>query len=502
MSTQNISVDLYQSQILLESELHLKINPDIKRRTFVVFGQPAVCYALDGMVSTEFLQRYILEPCLKHAASTFPAPLADALMQLIPINEIIKVQMIDEAAANIMIGKAVLLCHGMPCALCMDIRMFVRRGIGQPLTESVINGPHQGFNESIRDNLTLLRRILPTAALISEMKSIGTRIPTSLAIVYLQPWCDMQHVDTIKQRLDGIKADHILSIGALEQLIEDHPYSLLPQCCLTERPDRAASFLLEGQVLLILDGSPQVLCMPVSLFHLLHTPDDTSMRFQASSFIRVVRYLGALCTLLLPALFVALVTFHPQVLPVTLLTSILESQASIPLPIAVEALLLLLMFNLIIEAGIRIPGIVGATLGTVSGLILGQTAVEAHLVHPLLIVVIAVASLGSFVVPDYSLSVALRIGQLLYIAAAAVFGIYGMVLLSTVLVIRTCSLQSLRSPYLAPLSPGRMHNPDVLLRAPLWHQRCSTWLANARFRMRINGRARAWEVKQHDKPRP
>lgn len=155
---------------------------------------------------------------------------------------------------------------------------------------------------------------------------------------------------------------------------------------------------------------------------------------------------------------------------------------------------MLLMFNLIIEACVRVPGVVGATIGTVSGLILGQTAVEAHLVHPLLIVVVAVASLGSFVVPDYSLSVSLRIGQLLFLAAGRLFGVYGMLLLLTVGAVRLCALRSLGSPYMAPSAPGRPHNPDGLTRGPIWRQRWRTWLADPARRLRVRGPMRGWEA--------
>ena len=271
------------------------------------------------------------------------------------------------------------------------------------------------------------------------------------------------------------------------------PYALLPQCILTERPDRAASMLLEGQIVLLLDGASQALVLPASIWHLIHTPDDTSARFQYGTFMRLIRLLGLLCALLLPGLFVAFVTFHPEALPVTLLTSILESQASVPFSIPVETLVMLIMFNLIGEAATRVPSVVGGTLGTVSGLILGQAAVEAHLVHPLLLIVVAVASLGSYAVPDYSLGIALRIGQLAMVLAGSIFGVYGMVLFLAMGTVRLCSLTSLGSPFAAPLSPGRAHNPDGITRAPLWMQRWRTWLSSPGERTRSCGPMRRWD---------
>lgn len=471
----------------LEKLLHLSINPDIKKRTLRVYGADGVVYILDGMVSTDFLQRDVLGRFLPHAEERAQGTLEQALMALLPIEDVVKATDAEEAAQQIMTGKAVLLAEGMGCALCIDIRMFVRRGVSTPLTESVVIGPHQGFNESIRDNLTLLRRMLPTPDLIGEMTEVGDKIPTSLCILYLDGVVEEECLKSVKNRLNSLNTDHVLSIGALEQLLEDTPYSLLPQCCLTERPDRAASFLLEGQIVLVLDGSPQVLAVPISFLHLLHAPDDTSMRWQTGSFLRVIRYIGILCTLFLPGLFVAIVTFHPEALPVTLLTAILESQAEVPLSIQAEMFLMLVMFNLIGEASTRVPGAVGSTLGTVSGLILGQAAVDARLIHPLLIIVVAVSSLGGYAVPDYALSLAIRIGQFIFLAAGCVFGLYGMVLVTAAAVIRLCSLRSFGSPYAAPIAPLREHNPDLWLRWPIWHQRLRTWLANPRNRTRVHG---------------
>ena len=478
---------LREAMAQLEARVHLPVNPDVKRRRLRVLGREAAVYALDGLVSMEHLQRFVLTPCLSHAHAEVTGPLPEALLALLPVEDAQLVREVDGAALQLMTGSAVLLCEGLRGALCVDLRAFVRRSVSAPLTESVVGGPHQAFNECLRDNVTLLRRILPTPDLVTEMTSVGSAIPTALSIVYLRGIVEEDSLRTIKKRLKSVHADHVLSVGALSQLLEDAPHALLPQACLTERPDRAASFLLEGQVVLVLDGSPQALAMPISFLHLLHTPDDTSMRWQTGSFLRLLRCVGALCTLLLPGLFAATVIFHPEVLPVTLLTSILESQAEVPLSIPVQAFLMLLLFNLIGEASTRVPGVVGTTLGTVSGLILGQAAVEARLIHPLLIIVVAVSSLGSYAIPDYGLSLAVRLGQLGFLAVGCVFGLYGLVLAGAVATVRLCALRSLGSPYAAPLSPLREHNPDIFLRWPLRLQTLRTWLANPRARRRDGG---------------
>jgi len=488
-----ISADINENRSRMDAALHRDINPDMHVRHFCVFGKEASLYYAEGLCSIDFLQHYVLTPLTALRDLSAPANLVDGIRQAVYNADVQSAATVEEAVTQTMTGRVVVFVDGMDSAQGFDVRLFVRRGISPPLTEQVVLGPHEGFNESLRDCITLIRRILPTPDLIGEMRTIGDRYPSGLCVMYLHGVADESTLSRVKARLDGIRTDHVLSIGALQQLLEDRPYALLPQCILTERPDRAASMLLEGQIVLLFDGASQVLVLPASIWHMLHTPDDTSARFQYGTFMRLIRLLGMFCALLLPGLFVAFVTFHPEALPVALLTSILESQASVPFSIPVETLVMLIMFNLIGEAATRVPAIVGGTLGTVSGLILGQAAVEAHLVHPLLLIVVAVASLGSYAVPDYSLGIALRIGQLAMVLAGSVFGVYGMVLFLAAGSVRLCSLTSLGSPFAAPYAPGRAHNPDGIIRAPLWMQRWHTWLSAPIHRRKTDGPMRRWD---------
>lgn len=488
-----ISPSLSDTRRLMDAALHRDINPDMHVRHFCVFGKEASLYFAEGLCSAEQLQHYVLAPMLALRQTPVPDDIGLELARTVQGASVETADTVEEAVRQTLKGNAVVCVDGMNSAQAFDVRFFVRRGISPPETEQVVLGPHEGFNESLRDCITLIRRMLPTPDLIGEMRSIGDRYSGSLCLMYLTGVADEASLSRVRARLEGIRVDHVLSIGALQQLIEDRPYALLPQCILTERPDRAVSMLLEGQIVLLMDGSSQALVLPASIWHLIHTPDDTSARFQYGTFMRLIRLLGLLCALLLPGLFVAFVTFHPEALPVTLLTSILESQASVPFSIPVEALVMLVMFNLIGEAATRVPAIVGGTLGTVSGLILGTAAVDAHLVHPLLLIVVAVASLGSYAVPDYSLGIALRIGQLLMVLAGSIFGVYGMVLFLAAGTVRLCSLTSLGSPFAAPYAPERAHNPDGVVRGPLMFQRWRTWLSAPHDRQRAKGSMRRWD---------
>ena len=245
--------------------------------------------------------------------------------------------------------------------------------------------------------------------------------------------------------------------------------------------------------MVLIDGSPRCLCMPVTLWHLFHAPDDTYMRWQYGSFMRFIRFFGASVALLLPALFVSIVIFHPISLPMSLLTNIIQSRSVVSISLLSEALLMLTVFDLINEAGTRIPGLLGSSFGLVSTLILGTAAVDAGLVSPLLLIVVALSGLGSYALPDYSLSFAFRMGQMALLIAGGLLGVPGICLLSVFLLLRVAGMKSLGRPYLAPRSPLRMHNPDLLLRAPVFRQRLRTWFSRPGQRLRARGPMRRFE---------
>ncbi|MFR5796508.1 MAG: spore germination protein, partial [Christensenellales bacterium] len=262
-----------------------------------------------------------------------------------------------------------------------------------------------------------------------------------------------------------------------EQIIEDHPMALIPQCVSTERPDRAASFLAEGQIVVLTDGSPLALGAPSTLWHQLHTPDDASMRWQYGTFLRIVRFIGMLIHLFLPGAYIAVLRFHTELISPILLASVYETSSRVPAPIFLEALLMTLAFDLVSEAGLRAPGAMGNALGIVSGLILGQSAVGADIVSPLLLIVVAASGLGGFCIPNYALSVGMKIIQLLFLTAGALGGLYLMALLGLALLCAACAMRSVGSPLTAPLTPKRPGNPDLLIRFPLWRQKARAFFA-------------------------
>ncbi|MBR6569491.1 MAG: spore germination protein [Clostridia bacterium] len=475
----------------LDAELHVGENTDIIKREFLSMGLSCVLYYVDGLTGTAWAADYILRPLMHcrephHGAEALHA----ATHQLIATPEVKTEQKPSAAVDAMMHGLCMVLLDGVSQAILIDSRFYVKRSVSTPQTETVVIGPHEAFTEPLRDNLTLLHRIMPTQKLICRMMDVGREVVTKVSLCYLQDICPQETVDEVTRRLEGCTLDDVLGSGTLSQLLEDDPFAPLPQILSTERPDRVASFLLEGQAVLLMDGSPRALAMPVSLWHLFHAPDDSYMRWQYGTFMRIIRMIGAVLALLLPALFVSIVTFHPIALPMSLLTNIIQSRSVISISLFTEALLMLTVFDLINEAGTRIPGLLGSSFGLVSALILGTAAVDAGIVSPLLLIVVALSGLGSYALPDYSLSFAFRMGQMFLLIAGGLLGLPGVCLVLVWLIMRVAGMQSFGRPYLAPTTPRRVRNPDMVVRAPIYRQRLRAYLSRPSQMLRARGRMR------------
>ena len=491
---------------IFRSRLFAPDNADVLIRRFRSGAFESAVIAIDGMVSSQTINENILKPCMdlpRGAGADIP-PEERAGWLMLGAVSVLPVRMkdnIDEILSDVLGGQCALLCDGCTTACVMDVRGFEKRTIGKPETEHVVLGPHESFTESIRTNITLLRRIVQRAELTTEFISAGGEMKTRCALLYLRGTADENMLERIRCRLMDCQSSFPLTIGDVEQIIESHPLSLIPQCVRTERPDRAASFIAEGQIVILTDGSAEVLGAPATIYHQLHTPDDASMRWQYGTFLRIIRLIGILIHLFLPGFYLAVLRFHPELLSAMLLTSVYETSSRVPLPVFLEALLMTLAFDLITEAGLRAPGALGSALGIVSGLILGQSAVSADIVSPLLLIVVAASGLGGFCVPSYSLSVGLKIVQLMIMTAGALGGLYGIALLSLSLLCLLCAMTSIGSPLAAPVAPSRHRNPDILLRLPLRLQKAAAFFSLKqgtqtkqdvhRARLRSSFRARA-----------
>ena len=498
---QNIVIaDDYRQNLHAVSRVcHTQDSEDVVLKEFTVWGRPAFLLFVDGLVDRDSVQRFLLEPLLRFPEPKAGASVSDSLSASLPLASIAQTSSMKTLVNRVFSGDAALFISGMTGALIADMKGFVKRGLSEPHSETVVIGPHEGFTESLRDNTVLIRRMMRTPALISREISVGSKIPCRIVILYLNGAAKQENVDEVMRRLMQCNVDYISSIGMLEQLLEDDPYALLPQIASTERPDRAVGFLNEGQIVIAMENAPSVLALPISFLHLIHTPDDTALRWQYGTFLRLLRILGFILALVLPALFLSLTVFHPEGLSLSLLTSVVESQERVPLSLFSSTLIMLVIFSLINEACSRVPGVMGASLSIVGGLILGQAVVEADLFSPLVLIVVALSGLGGYAAPSHPLTIALRILQLLLTLSAGFGGYPGLIITLFALSLQAFGQTSLGHPFFSPLFPKRPRNPDAALRLPIFFQRLRGAFANPFQMERVRGAMRAWD---HRKEQP
>jgi len=397
-----------------------------------------------------------------------PATPAQVAGRLVPWAKVEAQDGWSRLARHINAGDTVLFGAGWPQALVVSTDQVPHRPVGTPEREQVIRGPQEAFGEDLDTNLALLRNLLRTEKLVARRLVLGDLSTTPVAMVYLAGVSNPRLVEEIWRRLNGIRIDFLMDSGILEQLIEDNPYSPHPQLTATERPDRVAALLAEGRVAVFCGGSPQALVAPTTLYELLHTGEDMYLRWPYGNFLRLVRNLAFYISFLLPGIYLAVALFHQEMVPMELLLALTGARARVPFPSLVEVLIMEISFELIREAGERAPGVLGNTIGIVGALILGQAAVQAGIVSPILIIIVAITALANFAIPNYSTAFAVRILRFAYILLGAFLGFPGLALGLAVHMAAVAHLKSFGVPYLAPVAPQAVTGVDVFLRGPVW----------------------------------
>ncbi len=431
---------------------------DVAVRRFKVAGKvPAALVRLDGLVDSktveEILQSLMLDSRLVGEPERGAAIEEVAMERLLTVTEVRQASDINAMFTALSIGDAVLLFDGVAQALLCDAKGFQTRSIVEPDAEKVLRGPREGFIESLRTNTSLIRRRIRIPHLWIESLTIGELTRTEVAFAYIKGLAREKLVREVRERLKRIKTDSILGSGYLEGFIMDDPLSLFPLVARTERPDRAAAALLEGRVVILVDGSPHVLIVPVELSMELQSPDDYYENSLAGTFIRVLRYLSLLLSLLLPGSYVAIINFHQELLPTGLLLRITATREGVPFPVVVEVLLLDTLFEILREAGVRLPAAIGPAISIVGALILGDAAIRAGLVSPAVVIVIALTAIASFTAPAFSLGISIRILRFVFTIAGGGLGLFGVQFVLLVTVVFLCSLRSFGVPYLTPIAP-------------------------------------------------
>jgi Bacillus/Clostridium GerA spore germination protein len=375
---------------------------------------------------------------------------------------------VNPSVSSLLSGAVLIHLEGYSSVLAVNIRSGDSRSLSKPENESIVIGPQLGFNESLATNISLIRRYLVNPNLCNKSITLGKQTKTAISLLYIEGVASEQMVQTVKERISTITIDGVLDSSLLMQLIEDNGLSIFPQFILTERPDRACSWLLNGKVVILVDGSSLVIGCPQSFVEFFQSMEDQNVKWQVASFFRILRFIAMLLSVFFTAIYVASLTFHYEIIPQPLLIPLSESRSRVPFPPIIEALLLEFIIELLREAGARLPTKVGQTMGIVGGIVIGTAAVQAGFTSNILIIIVALGALASFTTPSFMMGNVIRILRFPIIILAGFWGFYGTMFAFCFLLIHLLRQTSLGSPFLAPFYPIRIRDwADSIFRLPL-----------------------------------
>ncbi|GAB6179067.1 spore germination protein [Desulfotomaculum defluvii] len=453
-------------------------NVDFVKRNFTLGLEqslPGVLIYMDGLINPSSLDNDILRPLLEpHPKGLTGSAMLKLLDNggLISRAEMYTANNFDTVTSQILIGDVALFIEGYPKALILSCKGYKLRAIPEPVVENSVRGPRDAFIENISVNISLLRKRLVTPNLVVENTKLGKISQTNVAVVYIKGIVSEDLVEEVNKRLSDIEIDIILESGYIEQLIQDHPYSPFPQMLVTERPDKVVGCLAEGRIAILTDNTPFALIVPGQFMSLLQASEDYYYQFYFPTLLRWLRYAAFLVALVLPSLYVAITNYHQEMIPTTLLISIAAARQGVPFPAFIEAILMEVAFEVLREAGIRLPAPVGQAVSIAGALIIGQAAVQANIVSPLMVIVVAFTGIATFSVPQYNLGISVRILRFPLMLSAAFLGLFGVMVGLLAILLHLCSLRSFGVPYLSPLAPFNLQAlKDTLILAPHWSRR-------------------------------
>ncbi|HHY74399.1 MAG TPA: spore germination protein [Bacillus bacterium] len=455
-------------------------NTDLAQKDFVFHAQTdikMVCFYIDGLTNTQEIEGVLNSFFFKAPeliVNSNVGPIKQDIAKKITENLIthpsaIIIKTVKEVINEILMGNTIFFIECCKEAIMISSKGWDTRSVEEPATEQVVRGPRDGFTENVRSNTALVRRRIRDPLFRIESMKIGTKSKTDINIAYLKGTVKEDILQEVKSRLKKIKIDAVLESGYIEELIEDAPLSPFPTVQSTERPDKVAAALLEGRIAIFVDNTPFVLIVPSYFWQFLQASDDYYSRFYTGTFYRVIRYIAFVLSLTLPSIYVMLVSFHQEMIPTPLALTIASGREIVPYPVLLEAIIMEIAFELMREAGLRMPKPVGQAVSIVGSLIIGQAAVQAGLVSPFMVIVVALTGIASFAIPNYSASFSIRVIRFPLLIASGTMGLLGFAATFFILAIHAISIRSFGEPYLAPATPFKPSDQkDAIFRFPWW----------------------------------
>ena len=431
---------------------------------------PTVCW-IDGVVSGGDIADKVIRPLTQSARAEGVHTEADCLRQAMQgavySYSVKERDSLDDVVGDLCHGSCAIVFEGLGRALTFEVRSDKTRSIAEPTLEKSLKGAKDSFVETLRVNTALVRRRICSPKLKLVENSVGRKTKTNVAILFVDGVAAPDTVRELARRLDDLDVDALLAMGTLEEYIVDAPLSPLPQLIHTERPDRFAMYLMEGRVGLLVDGLPVGLVLPVTLAEFMKVTSDSSTHFIVATVLTWLRYMALLLSLLTPALYVAVAMYHQEMIPTRLLLSIIEAKRNVPFSTAMEVLSMLIAFSLLQEAGLRLPNPIGDTVSIIGALIVGQSAVEAKVVSPIAIIVVALSGIACYTLPSQDLGSAVRLGRFALLLTAILAGLFGVGAAVCLMLLHLAGLESFGVNYTAPLTDGRPGGLiRLLIRAP------------------------------------
>jgi spore germination protein len=449
-------------------------SSDVRARRFRIggIGLAAAAVFIENLVKEDVLLEYLIRPLMLRQLLTSEEQKININTQtirdcLVSSEQIEEYKSFDKIIFAVLSGDTFLTIEGLDTGIVVSTKNKTGRSIEEPKVEPSIKGPKEAFVENLKENMGMIRKRLKDPNLTFESWKVGRRSKTDVVIVFIKGIANENFVKEARKRIGSIDTDDAVSAGRLVNYISDRPYSVFPLLQVSERPDTVVAGILEGRVAVIMDGSPNIIILPATLPILMQSVDDYYEKWAIGSLIRLGRYTALFISALFPSLYIAITSFHPGILPTNILLSIAGTRGGLPFPAFVEAIMMNIVLEILIEAGIRLPKAVGQTVSIVGGLVIGQAAVQAGIIGPIMVIVVAVTAISSFAIPDYSLGLAVRALRMVFMLFAGILGAVGTSLGLLVMLGYTASLESFGVGYLEPMTPYRLRDlKDTFIRAP------------------------------------